>query len=750
MKTLLRCLSLVFLLSFAALVSAQAAEEMRRPSLKALFGSHEMDLERPSGLMWLPEGDSFIYRAGTGDEVFLWKEDARSASKTQILNWADIMKNLGAQRPSYHAPELGDVNRSSWSAFSPTLSPDGRFLAGAAFGDLYLLDLEKGTGRFLTYDQAEESFPAFSPDGSLLGFIRDGNLCLVDLKSGLVRSLSSDAEPGHILNGVADWLYQEELDLDRAFFFSPDGTRILFLRFDDSPVGINPIATDAVPFATIEEQRYPTAGTPNPKVQLGLIDLSTGKTRFFDTGATDRYLVRAGWTPDGRAWVQRLNRAQNLLEILVSDPELSTMKVLLAQRDEKWLNLSNDLRFLKDGRILWSTESSGWRHFELYSSTGELIRKLDSGQWEVEGLIGLDPGEKTLFFRANRENRRQYHLYAMDLEHAEIRRLDQAEEGVHRGILSPDGTMIIDQWSSIALPPRADLLSTDGRLIRHLWDTDAQLEGWDLLPFETRIIRADDGTELDGLLLKPRNFDPTQSYPVVLYVYGGPHSQLTQDRWGGSIANTYRLFAEMGIATFLVDNRGTMGRGRDFERAVYHHLGDLEVRDQLAAARWLKAQPWVDGNRIAVYGGSYGGYMTLMCLLKAPDIFRAGIAYAPVADWSLYDTAYTERYMGTPQNNPEGYRESAPLNLAEKLKGDLLLVHGGVDNNVHLQNSLQLIDRLASANRRFELMIYPQTRHGVRHSRFALHFHALKLDFLRRTLLEEKGAPEEVVKRISN
>lgn len=732
----MRRLCVLFFVVFSVAMWLEANEEMGRPTLDALFGTHEMDLKQPSGLRWLPDGKTFLYLASEGAETILWKEDSLSGAKKRVVNWSDIMQELGARRPGYQAPELGDVNRSSWTAYAPVLSPDGALMAGVSSGDLYLVDLETGKARFLTFDEAEESFPSFAPDGGSLAFIRDGNLCVVDLQSGLVRALTSDGEPGRIFNGVADWLYQEELDLDRSFFFSPDGTQILFLRFDDSPVGVNPIATDAVPYATIEHQRYPTAGTTNPKVRLGLVDLATGKIRFFDTGREDQYLVRAGWTPDGRAWVQRLNRAQNLLELLVSDGELSTLHSLISQRDEKWINLSDDLRFLKDGRILWSSESSGWRHFELYSQEGKLIRQLDSGPWEVAGLIGLDPEEKTVFFRSNRENRRQYHLDAMDLEKGKIRRLDQSREGVHRGILSPTGRLLIDQWSSNALPPRADLLSAEGGAVRHLWDCDAQAKKWDLLPFETEIIRADDGTELDGLLLKPRDFDPTHRYPVVLYVYGGPHSQLTQDAWGGSIANTYRLFAEMGIATFLVDNRGTTGRGRDFERAVYRHLGDLEVKDQLAAARWLKSQPWVDGSRIAVYGGSYGGYMTLMCLLKAPDVFRAGIAYAPVTDWSLYDTAYTERYMGTPQNNPDGYRDSAPLNFATKLKGDLLLVHGGVDNNVHLQNSLQLMDRLAMANIPFEMMIYPQTRHGVRHSRFALHFHALKLDFLKRVLLD--------------
>jgi len=714
----------------------QAGEMLQRPSLDALFKTREMSLSIPDETMWLPGGEDFIYKSSEEKGVFLMKENARTAEKERILPWSELMKELKSLRPAYMPPELGDVNTSSWSRFSAVLSPDGLSMAGVAFGDLYLVDLQKGAARFLTADPAEESFPEFSPDGRLIAFVKDGDLYCLTLETGVLCRLTQDGDPGRVLNGMADWLYQEELELDRAFFFSPDSKKILFLRFDDTPVGINPIATDAIPFARIEQQRYPTAGTPNPKVRLHIVDLAGGDQRLLNTGEGDQYLVRAGWTPDHRAWVQRLNRAQNRLDLLVSDPEIQRMHQLITLEDPCWINLSNDLRFLRDGRILWSSETTGRRHFELYSPEGKLIRRLDSGEWETDGIIGLDPDQKRVYFRANRGNRRQFHIWAMDIKSGEMQVFNGSAGGDHYGSLSPSGELIIDRWSSTETPPRADLLDSEGKLIRELWSTDEQLAQWDLLPIEARVIKADDGTELDGILMKPRDFDPLKKYPVVLYVYGGPHSQLTRDRWGGSIANTYRLFAEMGIATFLVDNRGTMGRGHAFETAVYRRLGEMEVQDQLAAARYLKGLSWVDSERIAVYGGSYGGYMTLMCLFKAPDMFRAGIAYAPVSDWSLYDTAYTERYMGTPQDNPEGYRESAPLNFAEELKGKLLLVHGAVDNNVHLQNSMQLIDRLASSDKVFELMIYPQTRHGVRHSRFAYHFHALKLDFLRRTLLE--------------
>ncbi len=736
---------IVFVLCLALIpVMATAEEPLKKLTLEALFEDGALELERVTNLEWLPGGQQIIYFTSQGDEETLWRQLVATGEREELTDWADLMEDLAEQRPDFTEPKMSDVNSSASHRLTPVLSPDGATLVGGHAGDLYLFELATGKARFLTEDPAQEVFPAFSPDGSKIGFVRNGDLHWLDLASGATHRVTDRGDNHFLLSGVADWVYEEELDVERSYWWSPDGSRLAFLQFDVRPVGVVPITGDSAPYPELEEQRYPKAGTANPKVRLGVIGIDGGEPVWVETGEGDHYLVRAGWTPAGAVWVQRLNRDQTLLDLLLADPSTGETRTLLTEKDAAWVNIRDDLHFLSDGSFLWTTERDGWRHLELRAADGSVKRHLTSGPWQIEDLFGVDAAEEHAFIQANLEDHRRRHLYRVDLASGDLEFLGRSRRGVHDGTLSPKGDSLVDLWSTRDTPPRADLLSADGKVLRRLWESGNELDGWDLLPIEAGSITADDGTELYSLLMRPRDLDPEKRYPVVLYVYGGPNSQLTADRWGGSIHNTYRLFADMGIAVFLVDNRGTWGRGHAFETAVHRRLGELEVADQLAAARWLKEQPWVDPDRIAVYGGSYGGYMTLLLMLRAPDVFRAGIAYAPVTDWSLYDTIYTERYMDTPEDNPEGYEASAPLTYADNLEGALLLVHGTMDNNVHLQNSLQLIGKLAAADKGFELMIYPRTRHGVRRSKFALHFHRLKVDFLKRYLLDDLPDEPEI------
>jgi len=714
-----------------------AEEAPRRLTLEAIFLGDELTLDRPSGSMWLPDGEHVLYRTESEDRKQLWRENVFTGERVLVADWSALMEELATRRPHRETSRLRDVNSSSRDRFTPVLSPDGAALIGSTKGDLFLFELATGKARFLTGDAEPEIFPAYSPDGKRLGFVRAGDLYWMELATGVVHRVTDRGPADHLSSGAADWVYEEELDVERCFWWSPDGTRLAFLQFDVSPVGVVPITGSSMPYPELERQSYPKAGTPNPVVRLGVVGIEGGEPVWMDTGKGDFYLPRAGWTPGGDIWAQRLNRDQTALELMTAEPASGETRVLLTEEDPAWINVRDDLHFLADGQFLWTSERDGWRHLYLYGADGATVRRLTSGEWQIEKVYGLDADETTVFIQANRSDPRQRDLLAVDITTGDLRSLGRAGGGSHAAVLGPQGEYLVDTWSRLDTPPHADLVAADGSVIRELWRTGEELDDWDLLPIEPGSITTDDGTELYSLLIRPRDFDPEKRYPVLVYVYGGPNSQLTQNRWGGSRHHNLRFLADLGIAVFLVDNRGTWGRGHAFEAAAHRRLGELEVADQLAGVRWLTEQPWVNADRIALYGGSYGGYMTLMCLLTAPETFRAGIAFAPVTDWKLYDTIYTERYMDTPQDNAEGYEASAPLTHAEALAAPLLLAHGTMDNNVHLQNTLQLIGRLAAADKRFELVIYPNARHGVRRPQLRLHFDRLKVDFLKRHLLDE-------------
>ena len=731
-----RVVGLVLVVLLPMVVWAQDAG--RRPDLESLFEDQALKLTEPGAVMWLPDGEHIIYTLKREGGFDLWRESVTTGERSRVVDWSAMLAALRAERPDFERPVMADPNAASGQRNRASLSPDGRLLVGCVAGELFSLHLESGTARLLTDEPGQEIFPTFSPDGTRIAFVRNGDLFSIRVDNGSTQRLTDRGDLENLMHGVADWVYEEEFAVDRAFWWSPDSARIAFLQFDVAPVPIVPILDSSGEYPMIEQQRYPKAGSSNPVVQVGVVDLATQGVRWLLAAERDWYVPRAGWTPAGQVWAQRLNRNQNELQLVSVDPQTDELRMLLLETDAAWINITDDLVFLDDGRFLWTSERSGWRHLELRAASGRLIRQLTSGEFEVDRVYGVTADETRAWVRTNRANRRQRHVEVVNLATSEIREVDRGEGGVHDALLSPRKNLAVDAWSSLDKPPRADLLSLDRGVVRELWNVDSQLAGWDLLPFERATVQADDGVELDALLLKPRGFDVGAAYPVVLYMYGGPHSQITRDRWGDSIHHTWRVFAENGMAVFAVDNRGTAGRGRTFERAVHRQLGRLEVGDQLAAVRWLKARPWVDDDRIAAYGGSYGGYLVLMCLMSAPEELAAGIAYAPVTDWRFYDTVYTERYMDQPANNPEGYRRGAPLELADRLKRPVLIVHGMMDNNVHVQNTLQLVGKLAEAGAPFELMIYPQTRHGVRRSKtFAAHFHRLKLDFLLRHLKGE-------------
>jgi len=705
-------------------------------TVEAIFGGEGLETALPADVRWMPDGKRLLVRGADGDRTLLWLEDALTGQRRTVADWTELQESLKAQRPDRAEGRLGDVNAGNAARSRSVVAPDGSALVGLAAGDLYLLDLETGEARFLTDDPEPELYPAFSPDGTRLAWVRDGDLYWQALATGAVHRLTVRGDDDHLLHGQAPWVLEEELGVEQSFWWSPDGDRLLLLRYDVSPVDVVAIENHLPTIPVVEQQRYPKAGRPNPVTRLGVVALDGAPPAYFDLDLEPGgSLPRAGWTPAGRIWVQRLDRAQTSLELLELDPASGRVRPLVEERDPAWVNLGGDPLFLDDGRFLWRSERTGWWHLELRQADGTLERRLTEGPWEVTAVAGLLAGRDRVLVQTTRHGVRERHLEVVPIDGGEIRR-SSGVAGTHEALLAPAGDLWLQTHSSRERPPRKIVHRADGTEVRLLADgRPPELDRFRRSPVEMGTVSAPDGTVLHHATVRPPDFDPGRRYPVLLYVYGGPHSQLVVDEWGGTIELFAQLLAQQGIVVRWVDNRGTAGRGRDFERAIHRRLGQVELADQLAGLEPLLAEPWADRERVAIYGGSYGGFMALMGLLDAPDVFSAGIAYAPVTDWRLYDTAYTERYMQTPEANPDGYAAADRVARASGLEGALLLVHGTMDNNVHLHHTLRLVEALALDAHPFELMLYPEVRHPVRRSRYKHHFHQLKLDFLRRHLL---------------
>ncbi|HVB85607.1 MAG TPA: S9 family peptidase, partial [Candidatus Dormibacteraeota bacterium] len=619
-------------------------------------------------------------------------------------------------------------------------SPLGNALLLIGTDKLVLLDLETMTPRTLvapngnatadpaTADigSAEIDDPKFSPDGKWVSFVRGWNLWIANVATGQLHQLTTGGSEA-LRNGDLDWLYPEELDCSTAYWWSPDSSKIAYYQMDEHPVERYPIMDMSSTAGSIFYTRFPEAGTANPTVKIGVVAIGGGATQWMDTGAdTNVYLPRVVWLHDSRrVAIERLNRAQSRLDLLFCDAATGASQNILTETDPYWINIADDLYFFSDGkRFLWSSERTGYRHYYLYDLSGKLIEQLTSGDWQISGNGGFGPGAAShpvvdeahgyIYFMSNKDDVLGNQLFRLSLADKSITRVTKAP-GVHEVIVSPDDSAFVDTYSNVMTPPRQDLDRIDGtRAAAVNANKVADLAAYHLSPVQFLTVPANDGTKLEAELIRPRDFKDKKKYPVLIDVYGGPQDQHVQNTWGYSDFLWDEMMAEKGYVVFSLDNRGSWGRGHAFETPIYHHFGKVELEDQLAGVKYLKSLPWVDASRIGIWGWSYGGTMTLEALFNAPNVFKAGAAVSPVTDWRLYDTAYTERYMGTPQENPSGYYESSPINQAQNMKGKLLIAHGTGDDNVHFANTTELLNRFISlGSYPTDLVILPGRGHSM-------------------------------------
>jgi Dipeptidyl aminopeptidases/acylaminoacyl-peptidases len=564
----------------------------------------------------------------------------------------------------------------------------------------------------------KQELATLSPDGSKVAFVSNNNLFLVDLASGKQQQLTTDGEYNKIINGATDWVYEEEFGFAKGFTWSPDSRRIAFYRFDESQVPLfNMTMYEHKLYPINYTFKYPKAGEKNSIVTIKVYTLDNGKTVQMDVGPeTNQYVARIKWTPDAaKLSMIRMNRLQNQLDIMLADPDNGASTIAYQEKSERFIEEVDDsyLTFTPDSKeFIITSEKSGWRHIYHYDITGKQLYQVTAGNWDVTAILGFDPKAKLVYYQAAEESPLRRNVYAVKLDGTKKHKLSE-QEGTNSAIFSTGCKYYINTYSSIATPPLVTLHSANGKLIRVLKDNAKlkELLTKYVLPAKTfYTFKTAEGVVLNGYMVKPANFDSTKHYPVLMTQYSGPDSQEVLDRWG---IGWDEVLASEGYIVACVDPRGTGARGEEFRKMTYGQLGKYETIDQVEAAKYLQSLSYVDSARIGIWGWSYGGFMTLTSLMKGNDVFKMGIAVAPVTNWRYYDSIYTERFMGLPQDNASGYDDNSPINHVDELKAKLLIVCGSGDDNVHMQNSFELISRLIEANKQYDMMVYPDKNHSI-------------------------------------
>ncbi|HEV7994250.1 MAG TPA: S9 family peptidase [Gemmatimonadaceae bacterium] len=591
--------------------------------------------------------------------------------------------------------------------------------------DVY--DFRTGKLRPVSANKGLQMFAKVSPDGRKVGFVRDNNLFVTDLATGVERQLTRDGSTD-IINGTTDWVYEEELGLQDAFRWSPDSKRIAFWRFDQSAVPSMPIVNELGLYPKVATLRYPKAGEPNSRVKLGVIDLASDRRAWLQVGPdTGQYLARMEWVGTDSLAVQRIPRKQNLVDILLVSATSGRGRTVMTDRDSAYVDVENgDLRWIGEGQrqFLWLSDRSGWRQLFLYGRDGKVIRQLTTDGVDVLGVLGVDQANGFVYVSAAAPTPMQRNVYRVKLGGGPMERVTK-EDGTHAFDISPDARFAVDVHTTINSPPTATLYALPSMsVVRVLQDNaafKARVAKLAIRPIEFIKVPMPDGTQLDAYRVVPANFDSTKRYPVLMYVYGGPASPSVRDGWGDPRTLWHQSLAQQGYVVVCVDNRGAAWRGTAFRKTTQLHLGIKESQDQMDAARWIGRQSWGDPARIGIWGWSYGGYLSSLTAGRGGDLFKAAIVVSPVTDWSLYDSIYTERFMWTPQQNPQGYQEGASLRYVNGVKARLLLVHGTGDDNVHPQNTIQLANALEAANKPFYMILYPNRTHSISGGNTSVH-----------------------------
>jgi dipeptidyl-peptidase-4 len=713
--SLLLANSLLYVFFAPSSVAQQTALPGKALTVERIYSQPSLSGRLTRGLAWTPDGKQLSYfeTKGSGKEAKteLWAMDAATGER-KLLVAADRLESILPTESSRPTQATG-LGRRAPSQYQ--WAPDGAGILFQGSTALAWFEVKSQTGRTLVSGKAAIADPKISPDGRFVSFVRDHNVWVVSLADGKEHAITRGGTE-EIRKGELDWVYPEELESKTGYWWAPDSSAIAFLAMDERKVSQYPLVDFSSPSGEAEMERYPTAGGANPIVRVLVASLDGGEPQVMDLGAeTDIYIPRVNWLLDSKnIAIQRLNRTQTTLDLLIADISTGKSLAALSQSDANWINISDDLYFLKDGkRFLWSSEQSGYRHLYLYDLGGKQLAQLTKGEWEVSAVDAVDESKGLVYFTATEKSPLERHLYRVAFDGTGFTRLTK-DEGNHAAVFAPHAAAFYDTYSNAATPARQDLFRADGSRVTAINENRiAELADYHLVPMEFVTVKSRDGVPLNACIIKPPDFNPQKKYPVLVYTYGGPHAQVVRNAWGGANFLWHQLMAQKGYIIFSLDNRGSAGRGHAFEAPLHFRMGAQELSDQRDGAQYLKSLPYVDANRIGIWGWSYGGHMTLHAMFEAGDDFKVGFAGGPVTDWRYYDSIYTERYLGLPQKNEKGYQDSSPVKYAAQLKGKLMIAHGTGDDNVHFANTLSVINGLIEAGKYVEVLAFPGRGHGV-------------------------------------
>ena len=699
--------SLLFL-AFAAL-STQGWGQDKKVNLVEVWGTYSFYAQGVSGLESMNDGIHYTTLTKADGPNTIEKFSFKTGESQGVITSAKAISQASGKEFSFDSYSFSSDEKKVMLATQT--EQIYRHSTRSAF---YVFDLESETLTALA--EGKQRYATFNPAGTQVAYVSGNNLFVFDLASGETTQITTDGEDDKIINGATDWVYEEEFAFDKAFFWAPDGKSIAFYRFDESEV---PTFSMDIYGTTLYPQqdvfKYPKAGEKNAVVSAHIYRMGSGVMEVKGLPAYE-YIPRIKWTQDpNKVIVYTTNRHQNELILNSVNAKTGESKVLYKETDEAYVDVTDDIRFLRDGSFIWTSEKDGYNHIYLISAKGEVKKQITKGEWDVTKFYGIDQDEKTLYYQSAEEKACDRNVYSISIKGRGKENLTE-KAGWNEATFSTTFDYFINNHSAAGVPNYVSLNNNEGDEIRVLQDNARlvkSLENYQLSKKEFFDLETEEGIVLKAWMIKPANFDASVKHPVLMFVYGGPGSQTVENQYDGFNDMYYQTLVDQGYIIVSVDNRGTGARGRDFKKVTYKELGKYEVEDQIAAAKYLGSLDYIDATRIGIWGWSYGGYMSSLCITKGADVFKAAIAVAPVTNWRFYDSVYTERYMQTPQENASGYDQNSPINHVKLLKGKYLLVHGSADDNVHVQNTMRMVEALVQSNKQFDMFIYPDKNHGI-------------------------------------